>query len=877
MNKVLSILVFSLAMLAQIGFTKGACNYFNYGPGQDQGVSVQRIGSTYTVLFGEIPRTTYMGLGFFRRNMANNVFNRCVNNDPNKIGKTNDQNYMHSGVCPSTVTMADLLDHDNVELHYSFGSQSITWQSDSYVSKEMDSVFVNGQFNGTMMSSGYKFQFMFGNDNAVGIDIESILDPELYMFLVPRQLAIGNWSSWNVNKIFANGQEIVAFQIGNMTMSDDICESFGVYLGSSRWDVYNNWRHARYAALMITCVIVTCIVYLNSNNKLLNDRLFSIGLSLFFGIMYSSAGFYFIMVSMEFQGIEYLYYMAIPILYFASFVVYMLKKIFEEMNASFFIRAVKANDSIDSNIGTQKINLRDLKANTLARDIDRNNALDNLRRCIPRQFTNVMIIWAIVILCSPFIEIIYFDARRIEPYTGFVTSVTIAKFISPVASSLSVAIIVFLWSIIEFGRKRRMTNQVNNGNGEPTIDVKNEEHVFTGADFEKNRQSIKLTMADLSSLNNEIKLSDNQLHVTEFENVISRETTVGSIIIEIPKADNEATNKVVRKTNVIKEYFSSFEDPTLRRIEFAICLMICLPAAVATFVIGNLDVVIPQYIYGRRIILLTFHGISWIIFDVSFQLVVTGMVSMMWHRLTKTKTSTAMDTTESIVTDTNKGRKLSRREMTLKVLMSIDEPRSVVEHFCKVTNNYTFFGLLNWLEQIMSAKSEQNNKLGLFFKMYASPERGSVYDEYYREARRRGLLDTDLMIDTTLMEALDQEKTMMILQDLHGITEKYLMTRIIFDGFFETTGYENCLIDYYDLIKKFKDDRIKEQNAEVDQELEDRKRSDDIDAMIREDREGKYIGDDGLVVRDTIEDAEDVLSSMDHVSVDDDVMYDHSE
>ena len=873
MNKVLSILVFFVLVTT----VKGACNYFNYGPGQDQGVSVMRNGSAYTVLFGEIPRTPTMGLGFFRRNVVNNVFNRCASN-----------NVVHSGACPSTITMADLLDHDNVELHYSYGSQSVSWQSGSYVSTAMDSVFTDNQFNGTMMSSGYRFQFTFGDTDVNTVDTESILDPNLYMFLIPRQLATGNWSSWNIGKIFTNGQEIVVFQIDNMTMSDDICKSFETYLGSSRWDVYNNWRHARYAVLMFTCVIIAIIVYLNSHNRLLSDRLFSIWLSLFFGIVYSATGFYFVVASIEFQGIDYLYYMAIPVLYFANFVVYILKKIFEEMNASFFIRAITTTNG--TSVTGQKINLRDLKANTLAQDIDRNNALDSLRRCIPRQFTNVIIVWVLVVLCSQFIEIVYYDVRRVEPYPNFGISVTVSKFVSPIAATLIPAIIVFALSIYNFAKKRRMMKAL--------VDVEvidanigtTKEHVFTGADFEKNRQSIKLQTFDLGSLRHDIAkedintnsngiINDTHLHVPEFATVISRETTVGSIVIDIPKQDSNG--KTRRKTNIIKDYFSSFEDPTLQRIAFAICLLVCLPSAISTFVIGNLDSLIPSYIYGRRIILLTFHGVLWIIFDVSFQLVVTGMVSMVWKRFSTKSTKNVSETSDTIVTDTNKERKLSRREMTLKVLMSIDEPRSVIEHFCKVTNNYTFFGLLNWIEQIMSAKSEQNNKLGLFFRMYANKERGSIYEEYYNILRSHRLIDTATgEFDTTAMEAMDPETVVDTLQELHNVTEKYLMTKIIFDGFFETSGYENCLIDYYDEIKAYKDNKIKEQIVDNDNddndEDNDRKRSDNIDIMISEDRTGKYM-DNGVMVRDTIENADDVLSSMDHVSVDDDVMYDHSE
>jgi len=401
-----------------------------------------------------------------------------------------------------------------------------------------------------------------------------------------------------------------------LIVPDYVCSDVGKYLQVSRYTIYNNWRYARYSSIIALCLVVMIIMYYSYPNRITEDRLFRSCTCIILGILYGVLGIIFISsTSMDFQSIEYVYYMFISVVYFGGFIRYLFRKILQDKTLGFY-----RNIITNGNIG-----LSALKDNMLEHKIYVNNNLNTLVSKIPRSFSNSIILWVGFILSMPGIEIISYDALNIVPYGNFVLSITIAKFIVPIATALLPSLLVFLWSIYDYvkrDRKRKLGN-----------------------------------------------------------------------------------------------YFGLSEDPLLYRVEFLSCIILCLPTAVITFIVGNLDSVIPSYILTSRWYLLSFHALFYIAFDLSYLIVVSGAVSIVISKIVTMRHRPDDLLSETTVSKVER-KKVSRKELALKLMMEDKDMHEFLRNYATRTNNYIAFGLREWLKNINLSSSDADQTIKTLMGYY---------------------------------------------------------------------------------------------------------------------------------------------------------------
>jgi len=698
--------------------------YFNYGQGFDQGVSVTQVNGTWTLLFGEIPRGTTQGIVMFKRRKTNNITESCFTDDIFIASKCIEKH--------PQMTLFDLLSQDSLSIHFPTYPPIIVMGNYSFAPG-----IYGSPLTGALVPSGYKFTLptrvvVFNNDT--------------YVMLMPR--GVGNKTNLQVplsTFLGVNSDlDMVAFHMPPAKyvrpMSD--CDNFAAYLNSSRYIVYDNWRITRYAIDIFVAIIAALTIYYSSEQNVVQDRLFGTCIVIVASIIYGVAGLCFIAAGIEFQSVEYLFYMTVSVVYFSNFVRYAVRKMVQEKTFDFFSNT-NAISNDDTTVGGAETSLKDLKKKTMASVIDKNDLLSSLVKNIPKEMINALVLWAIIILgIVPFIEILIFDVKQITPYANFMLSVTIGKFAGPITSTFTPATVVF--ALIIIGHIRNMHRE-------------------------------KAAIGD----------------------------TTSAAFATTTSPDAKHRNSITRH---IISFFETFEDPLLYRAEFTVCVITCLPFAIFTFVIGNVDAVIPSYIFGRRIILLCFHGICYIIFDVTYIIMTSGLFAVVWQKILL-RAVAQDDGTSTIGTAITMDARVARREMsnrklTVKAVLEHAVGKDLIADYCKVTNNYNQYGLRKWLCDIRKSP-DLNNRLVYFFKAYAVRGRSGMYDDFVTLAQSLRVIMGDTY-NFSEFSKLSAEETSIVLENLIEIIETHMIKMLLFDGLTDTLRYSYFLDDYEDYITEYK-------------------------------------------------------------------------
>lgn len=490
--------------------------------------------------------------------------------------------------------------------------------------------------------------------------------------------------NYNINSTNLGQQEIymIGMNLRDTLLVDDyVCEGVIKYLSVNRYDIYDNWRLARYSLILFTSICIALIVYYTYSDRITLDRLFRSCFCIICSILYSVLGIIFINntgVNTDFQAIEYVYYMIMSVVYFGSFIRYVFRKVLQDKTASFYHNSLTGGGR----------GLQALKSNSMETKININNILNGLVAKIPRSFTNSIILWAVVLLGSPGIHIIIHDSIKVVPYPNYVLSITIIKFLVPIITTCVPAILIFLLSILDYVRR------------------------------DKNRK--------------------------------------------------------------IGKYFSISEDPLLYRIEFISCLVLCLPSAIATFIIGNLDSVMPGYILTARWYHLTFHALCYIAFDITYLFIVSGTLSI----LMSLKAHYRIDDsdTRSTTTGAKEEKKRTQREIVLDLMLKDTTGYyGFISNFAMRTDNYIPLGIREWIMDIDIANNSDSDQAIKNLVSYYIDAHGigkSLTSILYP----RGIVNCDSIIGYPDLVGLKED----IIEEM----ESNLFSRLIFDGIADTDVYQ---------------------------------------------------------------------------------------
>lgn len=503
---------------------------------------------------------------------------------------------------------------------------------------------------------------------------------------------------YNVNSSNLGQQEIYIIGMNlrdSMLVDDSVCEGVVKYLSVNRYDVYNNWRFARYSIILFISLLIGLITYYAYPDRISLDRLYRTCFCIISGLLYSVLGIIFISdvgVNTDFQSVEYVYYITISVIYFGSFIRYVSRKVLQDKTASFYHNSLTGGGK----------GLRALKSNTMETKIITNNILNSLVAKTPRSFTNSVILWIALLLASPGIHIIIHDTLKIVPYPNYVLSITIIKFLVPIITTCIPAIIIFILSMLDYYRR------------------------------DKRRKMGK--------------------------------------------------------------YFGISEDPLLYRIEFISCLVLCLPSAIITFVVGNLDGIMPPYILTARWYHLTFHAIFYIIFDVTYLFIISGTLSILMSIKAHYKLSDDLD-----VRSTTIGAREERRRMQSEVVLELmlnnkDGYYEYIANFAMKTDNYIPLGIREWIMDIDVANNSDadqgiKNLVSYYIDAYSIGK--SINNVLYP----RGIIQPDSIIGYSDIAGLKQD----IIEEM----ESNLFARLIFDGITETDIYKEFELNNKIAIKEY--------------------------------------------------------------------------
>lgn len=485
---------------------------------------------------------------------------------------------------------------------------------------------------------------------------------------------------YNINSTNLGQQEIYMLGMNlrdNLLVDDSVCQGVIKYLSTNRYDIYDNWRFARYSIILFVSLCMGLIVYYSYPDRITMDRLFRSCFCIVSGILYSTLGIIFISnagVNTDFQAIEYVYYIVISIEYFGSFVRYVFRKLLQDKTASFYHSSLTGGGN----------GLKALKNNTMESRIYVNNTLNGLVSKIPRSFTNSINLWVELLMVIPGIHIIIHDSLKIVPYNGYVLSVTISKFLVPILTTCAPAFIIFILSIIDYIRR------------------------------DKKRK--------------------------------------------------------------IGKYFGLSEDPLLYRIEFISCLVICLPSAIATFIIGNLDSIMPSYILTARWYHLSFHAICYITFDVTYLFIISGALSILMSLKFRHRSDNS--DVQSTTTGIRAERKKTKREVVLSLMLK-GELYSFISNFAMRTDNYIPLGIRDWIMDIDLSNSDADQAIKNLMSYYVGVH--GIGKLITNILFPRGIVNCDSIVGYPDIAGLKED----IIEEM----ESNLFSRLIFDGIEDTDEY----------------------------------------------------------------------------------------
>lgn len=671
-----SLILYLLGSILINSVIADSCYLLGRGFGPEQWTGL-RSNDTHTIItMGEIP-VKYPGVGFITQPLS------CIHDG-----------LLRSSGCDATL---DRIIPDGSNILFGIFMDSIN----------------NGSGNVTM--SDISIEYMASGIRYIIPKVQWSNDT--WIIFIIGMLPVGSLTRYKASG-YNGAYYIYAVPFSSLSPTDlASCDSFDYFVSISRWTVYDNLRYMRYGALMFIGIIALVVAYFYWYSIIMIERRFSLVVSMCLIMTYSATGFYFAYYDLDFSGIEYAYYVSMAILYFSSFIRYVFKKYVQERSFKLYNKIYAG-----TNYKLEETSIR----------VRRNNRIEELLETIPSDYINSIILWIIVIIAAPTIQLLIPSTS----YPAQLMVVSIVKFAFPVIAVLLPGLAVLVWSLVRFKR----------------------------------------TEANIS-----------------FYKVLVR-------------------------------FFGMYDDPLVYRTEFMLALLICLPLAIITFVIGNLDPLIPNYILFRRIIQLVFHAIIYTLFDISFALLLTGFYAVLiWLRRTRNIDITFNETTSA----TSETRKLSTRDLILSYALSDPEGREIIAEFSKSTDNYPYYRTYKFMEDLSLKLTDSTTPemLNFFFK-------SMLKDTIYRMiATKHGLLDANGSLDPSRVISKDIG---LIISDIMESASDRLFTGITKQGILRVKEFylycqeKEAEIKAYLLSKRQK---LKEINLEEldlnDEEALERQNSDE--------------------------------------------------
>lgn len=227
-----------------------------------------------------------------------------------------------------------------------------------------------------------------------------------------------------------------------------------------------------------------------------------------------------------------------------------------------------------------------------------------------------------------------------------------------------------------------------------------------------------------------------------------------------------------------KKKMSILGDPLYYRREFLACLLIVLPVVLVTFVIGLSDSAIPGYVYSPRVILLAFHGIFYILFDLLFHgiisglllIVLIGILGILSQRGRRSQMDDSRSSGSSLIIGSYR-KKMSSRGKVIQKMLHHKSWSGIVEDYSKVTGNYEMIGLRHFLLSLKN-DSDIKNSLVLFVSLCTSRIIQDTYQFYLSR-----------------YQEISEEISREIINDMINAIEEILVSRLEFDNFHELDEY----------------------------------------------------------------------------------------
>jgi hypothetical protein len=246
----------------------------------------------------------------------------------------------------------------------------------------------------------------------------------------------------------------------------------------------------------------------------------------------------------------------------------------------------------------------------------------------------------------------------------------------------------------------------------------------------------------------------------------------------------------------IAKYMSICEDPLLYRYEFIVALCAPLPLAIITFCMGYLDTntIIPDYIIGRRAILYTFHGICYMLFDVSFLFLTSGIYVI--HRGSQLFTNTEdIDYTPDI-----HSRKWTEIDIALYLLSQDVDGKNDMFQYCVKANLIDIWTLYQWFGTMLRYKDrvEIVNSLSIFLDKFYSSKNTTYADSLFSQYRdicvEYHLLNEHGLFSPYDTITIEKKELRHIVRILYEMTEDTLFGALAISDFIRTGTFS----DYFD-------------------------------------------------------------------------------
>jgi hypothetical protein len=225
----------------------------------------------------------------------------------------------------------------------------------------------------------------------------------------------------------------------------------------------------------------------------------------------------------------------------------------------------------------------------------------------------------------------------------------------------------------------------------------------------------------------------------------------------------------------IGKYFGISEDPLLYRIEF----ISCLPTAILTFIIGNLDAVMPSYILTNRWYHLTFHAL----FYIAYLFIISGILSIMISL--RNRLIDKPDTMSTTIGPRSEKKKSIIEVVLDLILKDKNGPYGFVSNFAVRTNNYIPLGIRDRILNIQVGNVDSDQMIKNLVLYYVNvPGISKILNGVLYP---RGLGNCDSIVGYSDILGLRE--------DIVKSMESNLFGRLIFDGIENTDEYQEFELD----------------------------------------------------------------------------------